>query len=142
MIWDRLTHSRVIGLLTNPSYAGTYVFARYRSSKAIGPDGGIETQTRCMPDEEWWVVIDDHHPGYITPDQFLAKATPRTAPKARCSAALPAKGSASCRACLSAAHAGACAATIKVRVRIASPMGAPEQLCRGRAALRGGNHKG
>ncbi|WP_352824095.1 recombinase zinc beta ribbon domain-containing protein [Mesorhizobium sp. M0410] len=25
-----------------------------------------------MPEEEWRVVIHDHHPGYITRDQFLA----------------------------------------------------------------------
>jgi hypothetical protein len=29
LIWGRLTHSRVIGVLANPSYAGTYVFGRY-----------------------------------------------------------------------------------------------------------------
>src|SRR6266511_441814 len=27
--WGRLTHSRVLGILANPAYAGTYVFGRY-----------------------------------------------------------------------------------------------------------------
>ncbi|OBQ95797.1 hypothetical protein A9K66_24585 [Mesorhizobium sp. AA23] len=52
--------------------AGTYVFGRYQSSKAIGPAGAIETRTRRMPEEEWRGVIHDHHPGYISRDQFLA----------------------------------------------------------------------
>ena len=30
LIWGRLIHSRVIGVLANPCYAGTYVFGRYQ----------------------------------------------------------------------------------------------------------------
>jgi DNA invertase Pin-like site-specific DNA recombinase len=71
LIWGRLTHSRVLGILANPSYAGTYVFGRYQSCKQIGPTGEIQTQSRLMPQDEWRVVIHDHHPGYITWDQFL-----------------------------------------------------------------------
>jgi DNA invertase Pin-like site-specific DNA recombinase len=72
LIWGRLTHSRVIGVLANPSYAGTYVFGRYQSCKKIGTGGEICTHTRRMPQDQWRVVIPDHHPGYITWDQFLA----------------------------------------------------------------------
>src|ERR1700758_3646221 len=72
LIWGRLTHSRVLGVLANPSYAGTYVFGRYQSCKKIGPSGEICTQSRQMPQDQWRVVIPDHHPGYITWDQFLA----------------------------------------------------------------------
>ena len=72
LIWGRLTHSRVIGVLANPSYAGTYVFGRYQSCKKIGPTGEICTQSRQMPQDQWRVVIPNHHPGYITWDQFLA----------------------------------------------------------------------
>lgn len=72
LLWGRLTHARVLGLLANPSYAGTYVFGRYQSSRRIGQSGDIQTQTRLAPEAEWRVVIPDHHPGYITRDQFLA----------------------------------------------------------------------
>jgi DNA invertase Pin-like site-specific DNA recombinase len=72
LIWGRLTHSRVLGILANPSYTGTYVFGRYQCCKQIGPTGEIQTQSRLMPQDEWRVVIHDHHPGYITWDQFLA----------------------------------------------------------------------
>ena len=72
LIWGRLTHSRVIGVLANPSYAGTYVFGRYQSCKKIDPTGEICTQSRQMPQDQWRVVIPNHHPGYITWDQFLA----------------------------------------------------------------------
>src|SRR6266404_3704235 len=82
LLWGRLTHSRVLGILANPSYAGTYVFGRHQARKQIGPTGEIRTQSRRMPHGEWRVVIPDHHPGYITWDQFLANrhrlATNRT----------------------------------------------------------------
>src|SRR5437899_2420789 len=31
LLWGRLTHSRVLGILANPSYAGTYAFGRYQN---------------------------------------------------------------------------------------------------------------
>jgi DNA invertase Pin-like site-specific DNA recombinase len=72
LIWGRLTHSRVIGLLANPSYAGTYVFGRYQSCKKIDATGEICTQLRRMPENQWRVVIPNHHPGYITWNKFVA----------------------------------------------------------------------
>src|SRR5260370_29249874 len=59
-------------MLGNPSYAGTFVFGRYKAGKQIGPTGEIRTQSRLMPQHEWRVVIPGHHSGYITWDQFLA----------------------------------------------------------------------
>jgi DNA invertase Pin-like site-specific DNA recombinase len=49
LLWGRLTHSRVLGLLANPSYAGVYVFGRYQSSKQVGPSGEIATRSRRPP---------------------------------------------------------------------------------------------
>ena len=72
LLWGRLTHSRVLGLLKNPSYAGRYVFGRYQSRKQIAPTGEINTASRLMPEEEWRVVIPDHHAGYISWERFLA----------------------------------------------------------------------
>jgi len=72
LIWGRLTHSRVLGILANPTYAGTYVFGRFQSCKHVSPDGEIYTQVRRMPQDEWRVNIPDHHPGYITWEQFIA----------------------------------------------------------------------
>src|SRR5215471_6829102 len=69
--WGRLTHSRVLGLLSNPAYAGAYVFGRYRSRRGIDPDGTIRTRTIERPRSEWTVIIQDHHPGYIRWETFL-----------------------------------------------------------------------
>src|SRR5215510_3048102 len=72
LIWGRLRHSRVIAILANPAYAGTYVYRRYQSCKQISANGEITTHLRLMPQEEWRVTITDHHPAYITQAQFLA----------------------------------------------------------------------
>src|SRR5215217_6145262 len=70
--WGRLTHSRVLGILANPAYAGTYVFGRYHSRRVVEPDGTVRTTIAELPREEWPVVVHDHHPGYISWDDYLA----------------------------------------------------------------------
>ena len=72
LIWGQLRHSRVLGMLANPAYAGAYVYGRYQSRKQISPTGEIHTQLRRVPQDEWRVTIPDHHPGYISWEQFLA----------------------------------------------------------------------
>ena len=72
MIWGRLTHSRVLGVLANPAYTGTYVLRTVSILQAHSQTGEIRSQVRRMPQEEWRVSLPDHHPGYITWEQFLA----------------------------------------------------------------------
>jgi DNA invertase Pin-like site-specific DNA recombinase len=72
LLRGRLTHSRVLGLLANPSYAGVYVFGRYQSSKQVGPSGEIVTRSGPVPQDAWRVMIRDHHDGYIDWGQFEA----------------------------------------------------------------------
>lgn len=70
--WGCLTHSRALGLLSNPAYAGAYVFGRFRSQRRVDADGMIRTRTIELPREEWAVVLQDHHPAYIGWETFLA----------------------------------------------------------------------
>lgn len=70
LIWGRLTHGRVLGILKNPSYAGAYVFGRHRSGKEVSADGEVRTRTKPVPMDSWQVRIDDHHEGYITWRRF------------------------------------------------------------------------
>ncbi len=70
--WGELTHPRVLAVLANPCYAGAYVFGRYRSRRAVRPDGTITTTVTELPRSDWLVLIHDHHPGYISWEQYLA----------------------------------------------------------------------
>lgn len=71
LLWGRLTDSRVLGILKNPSYAGVYTFGRYRCVKEILADGAVRSRIACMPRTEWLVEIQDHHEGYTSFEQYL-----------------------------------------------------------------------
>src|SRR5450755_4784435 len=71
IIWGRLTHSRVLGMLKNPSYAGMYVFGRYRYRREISPDGGIHKRIHAVGMADWRVSLKEHHEGYITLEEFF-----------------------------------------------------------------------
>jgi len=70
LIWDKLSHERVINILKHPFYAGVYTFGRYKSVKKINQNGEIFSTMKRQPMEQWPVMIKDHHPQYITFDQY------------------------------------------------------------------------
>ncbi len=71
LLWAILKHTRVLGLLNNPCYAGAYVFGRYRGTKSLSSDGQIQSRSQKQPIDSWSVLIQDHHPGYISWQQYL-----------------------------------------------------------------------
>jgi len=68
--WIRPCYNAVRAILTNPFYAGAYVYGRRRLQRTVGPDGRIRMHTRTLPRAEWKVSIPEHHAGYITWAQF------------------------------------------------------------------------
>jgi len=66
IIWCGYTSSRVRNVLTNPAYAGAYVYGRRRCRRA--PNGQIERRT--LAPDAWAVVIPDHFPGYVSWTDF------------------------------------------------------------------------
>ncbi|HZM09046.1 MAG TPA: recombinase family protein [Candidatus Limnocylindrales bacterium] len=71
IIWGRLTHSRVLGMLKNPSYAGMYVFGRYQYRREISPEGRVHKRMHAVAMPDWRVRLKEHHQGYITLEEFL-----------------------------------------------------------------------
>jgi hypothetical protein len=71
LIWGRLTHGRVLGMLKNPSYAGVYVFGRYQYHQKISTTGEIQKKQRAVAMPDWHVQLRQHHDGYISSDEFL-----------------------------------------------------------------------
>ena len=68
--WATLTHSRVIGILHNPSYTGAYVYGRYHDQKTVDSDGHFLHHTVKLPKEQWKVFIPNHHDAYITWEEY------------------------------------------------------------------------
>jgi hypothetical protein len=71
ILWGRLTHGRVLGLLKNPSYAGMYVFGRYQYRREINAAGEIQKRMHAAAMVDWRVRLQEHHEGYITWEEFL-----------------------------------------------------------------------
>lgn len=71
IIWGRLSHSRVLDILNNPSYAGMYVFGRYQYRREVSPDGEIRKRMHAVAMPDWRVSLKQHHEGYITVEEFM-----------------------------------------------------------------------
>src|SRR5262252_9591878 len=71
IIWGRLSHSRVLGVLKNPSYAGIYVFGRYQYRREINLDGEVRKRMQSVAMPDWRVRLPQHHEGYITVEEFM-----------------------------------------------------------------------
>jgi hypothetical protein len=66
IVWAAATYPAVHDLLTNPCYAGAFVFGRTRTDKRLDGDGRLLIRTRQVDRAEWEVCIPDHHPGFVT----------------------------------------------------------------------------
>jgi excisionase family DNA binding protein len=70
--WARASYGAVHDFLTNPAYAGAFVFGRKRQEKRLDAEGNVKVRTVEVPMEEWSVCIPGHHPGYVSWDDYLA----------------------------------------------------------------------
>src|SRR6266545_4887494 len=70
--WVRPSYGAVHDFLANPAYAGAFVFGRTRQEKRLDADGQIRVKTVELPPEQWPVCLPEHHPGYVTWDEYLA----------------------------------------------------------------------
>lgn len=71
LLWGHLSDHRALNILKNPAYAGVYAFGRYRCVKHILQDGQIRERVRQMPRDSWLVEIQNHHPGYLSWEEYM-----------------------------------------------------------------------
>jgi DNA invertase Pin-like site-specific DNA recombinase/biotin operon repressor len=69
--WAQPTYKAIHDILTNPCYAGAYAYGRKRTERRV-KDGAVRERQRRTPREEWHVCLQDHHPGYISFERYLA----------------------------------------------------------------------
>jgi DNA invertase Pin-like site-specific DNA recombinase len=72
--WAQASYPAVHDFLSNPAYAGAFVFGRTRTEKRVDASGKVTTVVRALPREQWAVLIPDHHPGFITWEDYEANA--------------------------------------------------------------------
>lgn len=66
--WKLPVYNTVLHILSNPIYAGAYVFGRTGSRTVIEDGRKRVIQGLRKPQEDWDVLIPDHHDGYISWD--------------------------------------------------------------------------
>jgi DNA invertase Pin-like site-specific DNA recombinase len=73
--WGRLTIQRARYILTNPLYAGAYVYARSALRAVVGPQQRIERKTYFLPQEAWGAVRWEAFQGYIDREKYERNQT-------------------------------------------------------------------
>ena len=68
--WKLPVYNTVLKILNNPVYAGAYVFGRTGSRTVVENGRKRVIQGLRKPQEEWDVLIPDHHDGYISWDIY------------------------------------------------------------------------
>src|SRR6516165_3875422 len=63
--WVEASYTAIHQVLTNPVYAGAYVYGRTRHEIVLDATGGRKKRVRNLPRAEWQVLIPEHHPGFI-----------------------------------------------------------------------------
>src|SRR6266516_1672147 len=72
IIWTEPTYHAVHNMLTHPAYAGAYTFGRSRQQRLVRDDGTPRVRRRVLPQDQWEVLIKDHHRGFIDWDTYQA----------------------------------------------------------------------
>jgi DNA invertase Pin-like site-specific DNA recombinase len=70
VVWRLPAYNIVHNILTNPIYAGAYVFGRTTSKVSIEQGRKRVRRGVHRPMAEWDILIKDHHAGYITWEEF------------------------------------------------------------------------
>jgi hypothetical protein len=71
LVWGRLNHRRVLSILENPCYAGTYFFGRYQQRLEVSPEGEVRKHAQIVSLSAWKVCLPKHHEGYITWEEYM-----------------------------------------------------------------------
>ena len=65
ILWMDASYHAIHQVLSNPLYAGAYVYGRTRQETRLDGSGVPKKRMRHLPQSEWQVLIKEHHKGYI-----------------------------------------------------------------------------
>jgi len=133
--WVTPTYTKIHQVLTNPFYAGVYVYGRTQQVSYIDESGRVRKRIKTRPRAEWPVFIRDHHPGFIDWETFEAnqkRLAQNTRPRPHYSGGAVREGSALLQGI---AACGSCGRRLKVHYRGRSS--APGYHCAGKTIVNG-----
>ena len=65
ILWVKPTYIAVHSVLSNPVYAGAYAYGKSRCERYVDETGRVRKRVRHLPQDQWAVLIPNHHPGFI-----------------------------------------------------------------------------
>jgi DNA invertase Pin-like site-specific DNA recombinase len=73
--WITPSYAAIYNVLSNPMYAGAYVYGKTRNERYVDEHGTVRKRIRHLPQEEWSVFLPGHHEGFIDWATFAAVQT-------------------------------------------------------------------
>lgn len=68
--WAPLSLSRLKHVLTNPVYAGAYIYGRTRRKAGTTPSGSLQRKPQPLPAKDWQAVAWEAFKGYISRQEY------------------------------------------------------------------------
>ncbi len=63
--WVVPTYTALHHILSNPVYAGAYTYGKTKYERYLDEHGAVRKRSRHLPVDQWSILIQDHHPGFI-----------------------------------------------------------------------------
>ena len=133
--WIPPSYATIHQVLTNPVYAGAYVYGKTRRERHVDAAGAVRTRSRKLPRSEWSVLIHDHHPGYIdwqTHEAILERIAGNARPRPHGGGGAVREGTALLQGI---ATCGRCGSRLRTHYR--GRTSSPGYHCRGRTLVEG-----
>src|SRR5467141_1027237 len=70
--WVAPTYTAIHHVLTNPVYAGAYIYGKSHRERYVDDQGRLRKRTRLLPMAQWPVLLPEHHLGFIDWATFQA----------------------------------------------------------------------
>ena len=69
--WSVPHYSTLLCVFKNPLYAGAYAYGRRGARTKVVQGRALKSHGQNKPLQEWSVLLQDHHPGYISWNEYL-----------------------------------------------------------------------
>lgn len=70
IVWKLPVYRQIWAIVTNPVYAGAYVFGRREVRIKMVDGRARKSKGHLKPQSTWTVLIPNHHPGYVMWEQY------------------------------------------------------------------------
>jgi hypothetical protein len=133
--WVEASYHAIHQVLSNPVYAGAYVYGKTRAETALDAAGVRRKRIRLLPRDQWQVLIKEHHKGFIdwqTYEANLQRISKNTRPGPHKAGGAVREGSALLQGLASCGHCGR-----RLRTHYRGRNSAPGYHCAGEHIVEG-----